>query len=148
MRRKRKNRKKWMVWGAGAGLFLLWGFWVIQREATRIPVIARSNSRAYAAYLAADRLRDHPALDYVPCYCGCGRLGHRSIRSCFLRGRKGYDDHGAYCNICVDIMLRVEDGVDKGLSVSEIRRRVDAKYASDPRFRPTPTPTPQPPPGL
>ncbi len=143
---RRKPWKRWAVWGVALAGLIVWGIWVARRESSRIPVTARANPRAYAAYLAADRLRDHPAIDFVPCYCGCGRLGHTSIRSCFLKGEKGYDDHGAYCDICVDIMLRVEDGVEKGLTVAEIRRRVDALYERDPRLRPTPTP--QPPEGI
>ena len=24
-------------------------------------------------------------LDYIPCYCGCGRLGHRSNHDCYVK---------------------------------------------------------------
>ena len=24
---------------------------------------------------------------YIPCYCGCEREGHRSLRDCFIKGR-------------------------------------------------------------
>src|SRR5262249_14570205 len=30
----------------------------------------------------------HPeVLQYAPCYCGCERAGHKSVRDCFIKGR-------------------------------------------------------------
>jgi len=30
----------------------------------------------------------HPeVLQYAPCYCGCERAGHNSVRDCFIKGR-------------------------------------------------------------
>ena len=30
----------------------------------------------------------HPeVLEYAPCYCGCERAGHNSVRDCFIKGR-------------------------------------------------------------
>ncbi len=43
----------------------------------------------------------HPeVLQYIPCYCGCEGVGHRSNRDCFVRemradGTVAYDLHGA-----------------------------------------------------
>jgi hypothetical protein len=37
------------------------------------------------AYAFAARRGD--VLQYLPCYCGCERQGHRSNRDCFLKGK-------------------------------------------------------------
>jgi len=48
------------------------------------------------------------ALETVPCYCGCGKMGHKSNLKCFIKdasadGKIAFDDHAANCGICVDI---------------------------------------------
>lgn len=37
------------------------------------------------AYAFAARRED--VVSYLPCYCGCARQGHTSLRSCFLKSR-------------------------------------------------------------
>lgn len=44
----------------------------------------------------------------IPCYCGCGNVGHTSNYSCYVSGvdNKGkliFDNHALGCSICVDI---------------------------------------------
>jgi hypothetical protein len=39
-------------------------------------------------------------LQYIPCYCGCGRFGHRSNRDCYVKathpgGRLTFTSHAA-----------------------------------------------------
>src|SRR5262249_40269216 len=46
---------------------------------------AQPIEKVRAMYAFAAR---HPeVLQYAPCYCGCERLGHNSVRDCFIKGR-------------------------------------------------------------
>lgn len=70
----------------------------------------------------------------IPCYCGCGRIGHTSNYSCYVtqadtRGVITYDDHALGCSICVDITQDVMRLSRDGKSLPEIRAYVDATYA-------------------
>jgi hypothetical protein len=80
-------------------------------------------------------------LSQLPCYCGCGAMGHTSNYSCFVAGvdENGvveYDNHALGCSICVDIAQDAMRLVDEGKSTEEIYETVDATYS---RFGP-PTP--------
>src|SRR5512143_2720276 len=42
----------------------------------------------------------------IPCYCGCGSLGHTSNYSCYVAGEYAdrslkFDNHALGCSICV-----------------------------------------------
>jgi Protein of unknown function with PCYCGC motif len=53
------------------------------------PAPARSPDVVRAAYLFA---AEHPEITgYVPCYCGCERMGHHGNDDCFVKAR---DDNG------------------------------------------------------
>lgn len=77
---------------------------------------------------------DHPDdLAAVPCYCGCGDMGHTSNLSCFIRetgpdGSVTFDDHASGCGICVDIAQDVKRLRSEGKSLSETRAYIDATY--------------------
>jgi hypothetical protein len=80
-------------------------------------------------------------LGELPCYCGCGAMGHVSNYSCYVAGKddKGqlqYDNHALGCQICVDITQDAMRLLDDGKNVAEIYAYVDAAYS---RFGP-PTP--------
>ena len=47
----------------------------------QLPVFA--NGEAQALYRYAVERGDE--LQYVPCFCGCGRLGHKSNRDCYIK---------------------------------------------------------------
>ncbi|MDR6224677.1 PCYCGC motif-containing (lipo)protein [Desmospora profundinema] len=90
---------------------------------------------------------DHPEqLEYIPCYCGCGSIGHGSVKSCFLSSESdqdvSYDPHGAGCEICVQVVLDTMKGKQEGQSLQEIRQEIDRRYGE--RFVPTDTPEPPP----
>jgi hypothetical protein len=84
-------------------------------------------------------------LQQIPCYCGCGAMGHTSNYSCYVAeaGDDGavtaYDDHALGCGICVDISQDVMRLQAQGKSGEEIFNYVDNTYA---RFGP-PTPLEQ-----
>lgn len=70
------------------------------------------------------------AMERIPCYCGCGALGHRSLYDCFIGAQGGYDAHGAGCGICQAEAIDVERMMNEGKSIAEIRATIDAQYAS------------------
>lgn len=76
----------------------------------------------------------HPdMLKAVPCYCGCGAMGHTSNYACYVNevnGEKGFDNHALGCSICVDITLDVMRLMDDGKDLSEIQVFVDNKYSA------------------
>ena len=70
----------------------------------------------------------------IPCYCGCGNIGHTSNYSCYVAGTddKGnirWDNHALGCSICVDITQDVMRLLREGKSPQEARAYVDATYA-------------------
>ncbi|OGO63942.1 MAG: hypothetical protein A2Z45_04165 [Chloroflexi bacterium RBG_19FT_COMBO_55_16] len=73
-------------------------------------------------------------LQQLPCYCGCGAVGHKSNYACYLSGvdESGavtFDAHALGCSICVDITQDAMRLLDQGKSVPEIRAYVDDTYA-------------------
>lgn len=87
----------------------------------------------------------HEALETVPCYCGCGAMGHASNLACYVQaideaGTITYDNHAAGCGICVDITQDVMRMTLEGKSAREIRAAIDAQYS---QFGPS-TDTPLP----
>ncbi len=48
----------------------------------QLPVFA-SGGEAQALYRYAVEHGDE--LQYIPCFCGCGRLGHKSNRDCYIK---------------------------------------------------------------
>jgi hypothetical protein len=80
-------------------------------------------------------------LSQIPCYCGCGAMGHISNYDCYVSGEGNdgdidFDNHALGCSICVDISQDVMRMMDQGKDVAEIFAYVDNTYA---RFGP-PTP--------
>ena len=84
-------------------------------------------------------------LEYQPCYCGCGAMGHLNNLDCFIQevdavGNVTYDSHASGCGICVDIALDVKRMEQEGWSPFQIRLYIDATYS---QFGPS-TDTPMP----
>ena len=78
-------------------------------------------------------------LKELPCYCGCGPMGHTSNYSCYVMDeteddRIVYDYHALGCSICVDITQDAMRMLDEGKTLPEIRVYVDQTYA---KFGPT-----------
>lgn len=86
----------------------------------------------------------HPeVISYIPCFCGCERGGHKSNESCFVASRKNgitWDNHGINCEICLRVALETMQMSNAGASTADIRKLIDAKYASLPGHTPTPMP--------
>ena len=74
------------------------------------------------------------ALQNVPCYCGCGAIGHKSNLACYIKevgadGKPVFDDHAMGCSICVDIATDVMQMTGEGKSPAAIRQQIVATYS-------------------
>jgi hypothetical protein len=73
-------------------------------------------------------------MQHIPCYCGCGAMGHTSNYSCYVQsvdaaGKVKFDGHALGCSICVDI---TEDALrlsKQGKSPQDIKAYVDKTYS-------------------
>ena len=70
----------------------------------------------------------------IPCYCGCGDIGHTSNYDCYVsnvdaNGRITFDNHALGCSICVDITQDVMRMLNDGKSPQDARAYVDATYS-------------------
>jgi hypothetical protein len=75
----------------------------------------------------------------LPCYCGCGPIGHTSNYACYVSEIKDsgdivYDGHALGCSICVDITLDAMRLLKQGKTLQEVRVYVDDTYSA---FGPT-----------
>ncbi|NIW43249.1 MAG: hypothetical protein GWN30_00290, partial [Gammaproteobacteria bacterium] len=73
-------------------------------------------------------------LSQLPCYCGCGGMGHTSNYSCYIAGEDdngelAFDNHALGCSICVDITQDAMRMLEEGKSTGEIRTYVDQTYS-------------------
>lgn len=70
----------------------------------------------------------------IPCYCGCGNIGHTSNYDCYISdvddaGNITFDNHALGCSICVDITQDVMRMLKDGKSPQEARASIDATYS-------------------
>ena len=75
------------------------------------------------------------ALANVPCYCGCGSIGHHSNLACYVKdmshdGKIVFDNHALGCSICVDIALDVMKMTEEGKSPSDIHAQIVSAFSS------------------
>ena len=103
-------------------------------------------ARVRSAYQFA--VANPDALKNVPCYCGCGAMGHTSNLSCYVKERKAdgqtpvpapksaaagagvvFDNHALGCSLCVDISQDVMRMTGEGKSPQAIRAAIVASYS-------------------
>lgn len=70
----------------------------------------------------------------LPCYCGCGPIGHKSNYDCYIAGADAagalsFDSHALGCGICVDITQDAMRLLRDGKSLKDIRAYVDSTYS-------------------
>lgn len=70
----------------------------------------------------------------IPCYCGCGDVGHTSNYDCYVSdvdasGKITFDNHALGCTICVDITQDVMRMLRDGKIPQDARAYVDATYS-------------------
>jgi hypothetical protein len=95
-------------------------------DVQKAPVIVRQAYQFAAAN--PDMLRQ------IPCYCGCGSIGHTSNYDCYVSGEDSsgtlnFDTHALGCSLCVDITQDTMRLLREGKSISEIRSYVDGAYS-------------------
>lgn len=77
-------------------------------------------------------------LSQLPCYCGCGPMGHTSNYSCYVKEQMGdqitFDDHALGCSICVDITVDTMRYIKEGKQIQDIKQIIDQTYS---RFGPS-----------
>jgi hypothetical protein len=85
-------------------------------------------TRVREAYQFA--LANPDAVKNVPCYCGCGSIGHTSNYSCYFdEAERSIDEHALGCSLCVDITQDVLRLTRQGRSPPDIRAEIMATYS-------------------
>jgi hypothetical protein len=70
----------------------------------------------------------------IPCYCGCGHIGHTSNYSCYVQntdanGKLTFDNHALGCSLCVNITQDAMRLLKEGKTVPQIKAYVDTTYS-------------------
>jgi hypothetical protein len=73
-------------------------------------------------------------LQWLPCYCGCDGISHRSNLDCFfqrreVKGTYAYEEHASYCDICVRTANMASDMLEQGKTMVQIRAAVDSTFS-------------------
>lgn len=110
--------------------------------ATHAVHLSAVSDSSTAAQNAEPRVRDayrfaaaNPeATKNVPCFCGCGPLGHANNYDCYIRditadGKIIFDDHALGCTICVDITQDVLRMTGEGRAPPQIRQAIINAYS-------------------
>lgn len=96
------------------------------------PEVQASPSVVQASYQFA--AANPQVMKGIPCYCGCGSIGHTSNYSCYVQssdanGKISWDDHALGCSLCVSITQDAMRLLKEGKTVPEIKAFVDSTYA-------------------
>lgn len=103
------------------------------------PDYVRSHPMVEAAYEYA--ITNPHIVQWMPCYCGCGGMGHGSNLDCYLRRADGaFEEHASYCDICVEITLKTKELVDGGMNLRQVRTIVDQTWGGAAPGTPTALP--------
>ena len=92
---------------------------------------------------------EHPdVLSYMPCFCSCDKMGHKSNEDCFVKSRAkngdvtAWEEHGIACAMCQAVAEKAKQMCEQGAKLSDIRAEVERRYG---HITGNHTPTPQPP---
>ena len=95
--------------------------------ASVLPAFATSNEVVRKAYMVSTEIPE--VLEKIPCYCSCGSVGHDSLKECYISEDGSFSEHASVCDICILEALDVDQWYRDGVSVQEIRTRIDEKYS-------------------
>jgi hypothetical protein len=95
--------------------------------------VSTAPARTREAYQFA--MMNREALANVPCYCGCGPLGHKNNYDCYIKGTNAdgsfeFDNHALGCDICVDITQDVVRFARAGKSPGDIRAAIETIHSA------------------
>ncbi len=106
------------------------------------PDYVKVGARTEEAYAYA--MYHSKVIEWMPCYCGCGGMGHRSNLDCYFKAEPGgqivFEEHASYCDICVDTTLLARKMVAEGRTLREIRDAVDQTFGGSAPGTPTELP--------
>ncbi len=98
--------------------------------AMRPDFVSGADQQTQAAYAFAVARPD--VVQWLPCYCGCGAMGHLSNLDCFVKPTEGapvvFEEHGSYCGVCVETALMAQDMLAKGATLIQMRAAVDIEF--------------------
>lgn len=94
--------------------------------------VVKADARVQEAYDYA--VTNPNDLTHQPCYCGCNRMGHKNNLECYVKGvddqgQPIFDNHAAYCGVCIDITLDVKHMKAEGTPALIIRQYIDTTYS-------------------
>ncbi len=103
----------------------------IEAAWTARPAYVNGGAMVMEAYRYA--LERPDVIQWLPCYCGCASMGHRSNLDCFFRSRMtggavAFEEHASYCDVCVQTALLAKKRLVEGRTLPEIRAEVDATF--------------------
>jgi hypothetical protein len=94
--------------------------------------VQKAPTRVHEAYRFA--VANPDLMKQIPCYSGCGAIGHTSNYACYVKevkpdGSVNFDDHALGCSLCVDITQDARRMLDEGKSAQDIRAAIVANYS-------------------
>ena len=102
--------------------------------AARPDYVRGADARVQEAYRYA--LERPDVIRWMPCYCGCASMQHRTNLDCFMRARMtagavAFEQHASFCDVCVQTALLAKQRIGEGRSLAEIRAEVDATFGGN-----------------
>ncbi len=93
-----------------------------------VKALPAAGRAAYAFALARPDV-----LQWLPCYCGCAGMEHRSNLDCFFQRREvkgtfAYEEHASFCDICVKTANMASEMLAKGSTMIQVRAAVDSTF--------------------
>jgi hypothetical protein len=100
---------------------------------TRPDFVSLASRNTQIAYAFAV---EHPdVLQWLPCYCGCAGMGHRSNLDCFVQRHDAsgvaFEEHASACDVCVKTATMAKVMRANGSSLLEIRQAVDRTFGGN-----------------
>jgi hypothetical protein len=94
--------------------------------------VQSAEARVQQAYQFA--VANPEPMKQLPCYCGCGPIGHKNLYDCYVEGVNAdgllaFDQHASNCGICVDITHDAMRMLRQGQSASEMKDWIDKNYS-------------------
>jgi len=76
-------------------------------------------------------VKEPELLEHFKCYCFCDAMGHADLRWCFLKEgelEKGFDPHGADCNVCYGQAMMALLWQEEGIAPEKMTEGYEQKF--------------------